>query len=43
MFTKDPEERINMAEIIKHDWVTSNGVNPFPKQIFGKFEVTQGE
>jgi serine/threonine protein kinase len=43
MFIKDPDERISLSDIMLHDWVTSNGINPFPKIIHPKFELTPGE
>lgn len=40
MFIKDANERISLEEITRHDWVTSNGVNPMPRVIYPKVELT---
>jgi hypothetical protein len=41
MFIKDPNERASLIEIMSHDWVTSNGINPIPRIHYPKLEVTQ--
>lgn len=30
IFVKDPDQRITLHEIIQHDWITSNGIQPLP-------------
>ncbi|KRT79407.1 protein kinase [Oryctes borbonicus] len=32
MLVKDPDERINLAEVKEHPWVTNNGRNPLPTE-----------
>mmetsp|Transcript_2276 Transcript_2276/g.1610 ORF Transcript_2276/g.1610 Transcript_2276/m.1610 type:complete len:81 (+) Transcript_2276:1789-2031(+) len=43
MFKKDPEERITLQKVMEHDWVSSNGIRPFPKVIYPKLELEKGE
>jgi hypothetical protein len=43
MFIKDPNNRISLVEVMNHDWVTSNGVNPMTRIIYPKVEVTPGD
>ena len=30
MFEKDPAKRMNILDIVAHDWVTCNGIHPLP-------------
>eukprot|EP00347_Sterkiella_histriomuscorum_P024516 403330837 len=41
MFIKDANDRISLDDIMKHDWVTSNGINPMPRTFYPKVELTQ--
>jgi serine/threonine protein kinase len=34
MFIKDPDRRISLQEIINHDWITCNGVQPLEIQSY---------
>jgi hypothetical protein len=43
MFVKDANSRISLQEIMVHDWVTNNGITPFPKIIYPKLEVSSGD
>ena len=40
MFIKDANDRISLDDIMKHDWVTSNGINPMPRTFYPKVELT---
>lgn len=39
-FIKDPEKRISMSEIINHDWITSNGIQPLQIYISPSIQIT---
>lgn len=41
MMTKDPDKRIQIQDIIKHDWVTNTGANPLPLNSYPKLELTK--
>jgi hypothetical protein len=30
MLTKNPEERASIQDVLTHDWITANGIQPIP-------------
>ena len=43
MLIKDAEKRIGILDIMKHDWVTSNGIKPIWKVMYPKLELSKGD
>ena len=39
MLIKDPEQRISLLEIMSHDWITCNGVQPMPIHFYPSINV----
>ena len=39
MLEKDPDRRASLAEIMAHDWVTCNGVQPLPIHFYPSINV----
>lgn len=39
MMAKDPEQRIPLLEIMDHDWITCNGVQPMPRHFYPSINV----
>ena len=43
IFVKDPTKRISLLEMIGHDWVTCNGIQPLPILHYPSIELNQVE
>ena len=43
MLAKDPEERLSIQEVLAHDWVTANGVQPILIHHYPPIEISERE
>jgi serine/threonine protein kinase len=43
MLTKNPEERFSIQEVLAHDWITANDIQPIPIHHYPPIEITERE
>ena len=43
MLTKNPEERFSIQEVLAHDWITANGIQPIPIHHYPPIEISERE